>query len=574
MAMIFALTSCYKEDTQTTDDLSEDVIHSFDLTAENVTIQYLGKTISCQKIDGRLIFQGDIIVGNYTPNLRAAEFAENPSSNGDSIKLWTKGKVYYFIEYEAARKYILEAMTEITNKTNIKFVELKTPTAQNNVPSYIKFIEANGMASSWIGMKPFGQEIMVDNNWFQYAISSFTIKGAVIHELGHALGLMHEFSREDRDQYVKIDTANIMGYDNNKESIDFNLFAKYKMEKHSEFDFGSIMMYHPNAYSKDLNKKNEFLKRIDGSSYRDVYQNKQLSENDIEVLKRMYPNSAVSTTVVIDSYTSKLISNNIFRATGELICEGETAITERGILYGKEKGTPIRVAATENAETFTCDLVNLEPNTAYFAEAYVIQNGAMIVSENMILFKTSYDGLKENGVVINGVKWAIRNVDKPNTFAATPESAGMYYKWNNNVGWSTNPLINSNGSTVWDDTFYGGAKWFPENDPSPDGWRLPTLTEIQSLVDVNKVTNENATQNGIRGKKFTDKNTGAFLFLPAAGYINGGSWNNYDSWQGCYWTSMLDNGGVYSYQLSFYSPNASWGSGYNGYLFSVRSVAK
>jgi len=41
---------------------------------------------------------------------------------------------------------------------------------------------------------------------------------------------------------------------------------------------------------------------------------------------------------------------------------------------------------------------------------------------------------QETGVVINGVKWATRNVDKPGTFVANPEDFGMLYQWNRRVG--------------------------------------------------------------------------------------------------------------------------------------------
>ncbi|MDR1809513.1 MAG: hypothetical protein LBR34_03800, partial [Prevotella sp.] len=62
------------------------------------------------------------------------------------------------------------------------------------------------------------------------------------------------------------------------------------------------------------------------------------------------------------------------------------------------------------------------------------------------------------GVVINGVRWATRNVDAPGTFAATPESAGMFYQWNRSLGWSSsNPLVNSNGGTTWDNSAPSGT---------------------------------------------------------------------------------------------------------------------
>jgi len=33
----------------------------------------------------------------------------------------------------------------------------------------------------------------------------------------------------------------------------------------------------------------------------------------------------------------------------------------------------------------------------------------------------------DEGVIIDGVKWATRNVDVPGTFASSPEAPGMFY---------------------------------------------------------------------------------------------------------------------------------------------------
>jgi len=92
-------------------------------------------------------------------------------------------------------------------------------------------------------------------------------------------------------------------------------------------------------------------------------------------------------------------------------------------------------------------------------------------------------------VLINGVKWATRNVDKPGTFVQKPEDYGGHY------------------------TFYDAQ------NACPAGWRLPTWQEVGELryLDSEKVTSEKSTQNGIKGWKFTDKDTGNTLFLPYAG---------------------------------------------------------
>ena len=39
--------------------------------------------------------------------------------------------------------------------------------------------------------------------------SQCNFMGIIIHELMHALGFLHEQSRQDRDRYVKVNTANI-----------------------------------------------------------------------------------------------------------------------------------------------------------------------------------------------------------------------------------------------------------------------------------------------------------------------------------------------------------------------------
>ncbi|MCL2328610.1 MAG: hypothetical protein FWC39_08890, partial [Bacteroidetes bacterium] len=121
----------------------------------------------------------------------------------------------------------------------------------------------------------------------------------------------------------------------------------------------------------------------------------------------------------------------------------------------------------------------------------------------------------DTGVVINGVKWATRNVDAFGTFAATPESAGMFYQWNRPQAWNATDTI----VTGWDNTLPTGTTWEKANDPCPTGWRVPTLEEQESLFKMfdteegtEKVTDEWTTQNGVIGRRFTDKATGASLF--------------------------------------------------------------
>ena len=152
----------------------------------------------------------------------------------------------------------------------------------------------------------------------------------------------------------------------------------------------------------------------------------------------------------------------------------------------------------------------------------------MVLSASVVMFNSCGDDNDEPGgggnsnsttdvgVVINGVKWATRNVDAVGTFAPTPESPGKFYQWGKNVAW------NATGSaTGWTHTDRTGSTWIRANDPSPTSWRVPNLDEVKSLCDAEKVTYQWITQNGVNGGKFTDKLTGNSIFLPAVGYRSG-----------------------------------------------------
>jgi hypothetical protein len=91
--------------------------------------------------------------------------------------------------------------------------------------------------------------------------------------------------------------------------------------------------------------------------------------------------------------------------------------------------------------------------------------------------ETALTATTEPGVVINGVKWATRNVDSVGYFADSPESFGRYYQWNRKKAWtagSTDGMDNSDPT---------GTTWETENDPSPGkvySWEKAGYVRLQS----------------------------------------------------------------------------------------------
>lgn len=185
-----------------------------------------------------------------------------------------------------------------------------------------------------------------------------------------------------------------------------------------------------------------------------------------------------------------------------------------------------------------------------------------------------------SGLQINGVRWATRNVDTRGKFADKPEDVGNRYQWNRLIVEIARPSIHPRGFNFG---YATGYSWTGNYDPSPNGWRVPTINEIEKLLDSTKVNNEWTTYNGVKGRIFTDKTNGNSIFLPAVGYrdpnrdINrdppdGKLYNIGES--GYYWSSASDGNSVYARNLYFNGNYAVTNTSHRGNCLSVRSVAK
>merc|ERR1711976_750087 len=104
-------------------------------------------------------------------------------------------------------------------------------------------VDKRGGCWSAVGYKSWmnpGQELSLDDN----CISSYYI-GIVQHELLHAMGLYHEQSRSDRDEYVTINWQNIKdGKEHNFNKYDETFVSHYGQD----YNYLSVMHYHGNSF--------------------------------------------------------------------------------------------------------------------------------------------------------------------------------------------------------------------------------------------------------------------------------------------------------------------------------------
>ena len=173
----------------------------------------------------------------------------------------------------------------------------------------------------------------------------------------------------------------------------------------------------------------------------------------------------------------------------------------------------------------------------------------------------------DEGVVINGIRWATRNVDRPGTFTENPEDSGMHFLWNSRRGWNANNYSERRVRKRVDGRVTRGNSWAHRNDPCPRGWRVPTLEEMQLLQNANS---EWATINGVNGRLFgTAPNQ---VFLPAAGLLTWGGVDEKDS-EGIYWSSTPARHRLDAEALIFNSISSELGDFPHWWILSVRCVS-
>ena len=136
------------------------------------------------------------------------------------------------------------------------------------------------------------------------------------------------------------------------------------------------------------------------------------------------------------------------------------------------------------------------------------------------------------------VRWMSCNLG-----ANSPEEYGSYYKW---------------GETIYD----------------AEGYRIPTLKEIQELI--NNCTWEHTSISGVKGMLVTGPN-GNSIFLPAAGCLRKVDKTTYklrnENFIGQYPSATPMEGGAYILEISPY--DYSWyGNGIMDYKRTIRPVTE
>ncbi len=170
------------------------------------------------------------------------------------------------------KEAILDAISYMEKVTNVRFYNATGeptvhPTYGFEYP-YVEFTYSD-VNESYVGRIGGRQELRLHSFY----------RGTIVHEICHALGMFHEQSRADRDDYVTIHYNNIKPkkIDNfRKETRNYYLLGG--------LDFESVMMYGSSYFALDSSKPT--MTKKDGSTF--YAQRIGLSEMDRKFLNKFY----------------------------------------------------------------------------------------------------------------------------------------------------------------------------------------------------------------------------------------------------------------------------------------------
>jgi len=257
-----------------------------------------------RQLGDQKIFEGDIILDPRSeiredPQGGATSSVAQPMVVKGSANLWNtpgnggQGVVPYSIHSSIKRpERIAAAIAHIQAKTSIRFVEYdKSP---SKYTSHVVFVNANTkLASKYqnacfssIGRQGGSQEIVLDEG--------VCVSGLIVHEVGHALGLLHEHTRSDRDAHVRWFAESTRA--DYKDQFDVRKCADgttlCDKVRYGDYDLDSIMHYASTYFSNGtINASGHswtLAKRNADGSYSKLVFAGVLSPKDIVGIQKLY----------------------------------------------------------------------------------------------------------------------------------------------------------------------------------------------------------------------------------------------------------------------------------------------
>ncbi|RYD75262.1 MAG: hypothetical protein EOP84_18585 [Verrucomicrobiaceae bacterium] len=240
---------------------------------ERRTMVVGGREIQYEVADREVVTEGDITWGTEEEFKARMALRTGTLGTFNYDRSWTMPIKYSFDNQmpDYARNAILNAMSRLVLESGAK---ISFETCSTCLSAHIKFVYNGNGCSSPVGRQSFINKINIDT-WCDEDSES----GSIMHEIMHSLGLNHEQSRCDRNNYVVIDFGSI------PDDEEHNFTQECGNTDWGPYDYSSVMHYSPYAFSNNGQKT---ITAHDPSMNALMGQRAALSDGDIRSLRAVY----------------------------------------------------------------------------------------------------------------------------------------------------------------------------------------------------------------------------------------------------------------------------------------------
>ncbi len=314
-------------------------------TGETRTGIWRGRLVTYQVIDGRNIYEGDIILDNVQPAPAAGIGGVKPESVGIAYPqfMWPLNTMSGVHEIP----YTIDPANMATQKANIMTAIGIYNSTFTGVIQFVPYVSQPNWVNIFLDANNMNGECEADEGddaGYPFNVPPQQVTGSgsctiatILHEFGHVTGVWHEQSRPDRNTYVTVNYGNVIrGSQGNVDQVYDDI------QPLTPYDYASVMEYPAFAFTRNGGPVIDSIPPGMPLSNLTGY-----SAADIEGIKRLY--GAPPTQITVTSNPPGL----------SVIVDGSTITTPQTFTWALNSMHTLNVAP--GVQTVMGDTVDSDP---------------------------------------------------------------------------------------------------------------------------------------------------------------------------------------------------------------------